>query len=95
MIAEGTAPITTDKVLEITDKEVITAEYIDKITTIGETDVRTQLQAVVLGSSAGMLRIVDAHIVDPLLNPAETIPGFTATPTDFASVHELGSFNAG
>lgn len=95
IIAEGTAPATTDKILEITDKEVITAEYIDEITTIGETDVRTQLQAVVLGSSAGMLRIVDAHVVDPLLNPAETIPGFTATPTDFASVHELGSFNAG
>ena len=95
MIAEGTAPATTDKVLEITDKEVITAEYIDKITTIGETGVRTQLQAVVLGSSAGMLRIVDAHVVDPLLNPGETIPSFTATPTDFASVHELGSFNAG
>ena len=95
IIAEGTAPATTDKVLEITDKEVITAEYIDEITTTGETDVRTQLQAVVLGSSAGMLRIVDAHVVDPLLNPAETIPSFTATPTDFASVHELGSFNAG
>ena len=95
IIVEGTAPATTDKVLEITDKEVITAEYIDEITTIGETDVRTQIQAVVLGSSAGMLRIVDAHVVDPLLNPAETIPGFTATPTDFASVHELGSFNAG
>lgn len=42
-----------------------------------------------------MLRIVDAHVLDPLLNPAETIPGFAATPTDFASVHELGSFNAG
>ncbi len=92
---EGVAPITTDAVLEITDKEVITVEYIDEITTVGETEVRTQMQAVVLGSSTGMLRIVDAHVADPLFNPEESIPSFTAPPKDFASVHELGSFNAG
>ena len=92
---ESVAPITTDAVLEITDKEVITVEYIDEITTVGETEVRTQMQAVVLGSSTGMLRIVDAHVADPLFNPEESIPSFTAPPKDFASVHELGSFNAG
>ena len=95
VIIENIAPITTDAVLEITDKEVITVEYIDEITTVGETEVRTQMQAVVLGSSTGMLRIVDAHVADPLFNPEESIPSFTAPPKDFASVHELGSFNAG
>ncbi len=92
---ESVAPITTDAVLEIADKEVITVEYIDEITTVGETEVRTQMQAVVLGSSTGMLRIVDAHVADPLFNPEESILSFTAPPKDFASVHELGSFNAG
>jgi hypothetical protein len=95
VIIESVVPITTDEVLEITDKEVITVEYIDEITTVGETEVRTQMKAVVLGSSAGMLRIVDAHVADPLFNPEESIPSFTAPPKDFASVHELGSFSAG
>ena len=94
-IIEGSAPITTDEVLQITDKEVITAVYIDEITTTGETEVQTQIQAVVLGSSAGMLRIVDEHVVDPLFNPEASIPGVTATPKDFASIHELANFNAG
>ncbi len=94
-IIEGGTPITTDEVLHITDKEVITAVYIDEITTTGETEVQTQTQAVVLGSSAGMLRIVDAHIIDSLFNPNAATPIFTAAPKDFASTHELGSFNAG
>ena len=94
-ITEGDIPITTDEVLQIADKEVITAEYIDEINAIGETEVQTQTQAVVLGSSAGMLRIVDAHIIDSLFNPEAAIPIFTAAPKDFASTHELGSFNAG
>ena len=94
-ITEGDIPITTDEVLQITDKEVITAEYIDGINATGETEVQTQTQAVVLGSSAGMLRIVDAHIIDTLFNPETAIPIFTTAPKDFASTHELGSFNAG
>ena len=94
-ITEGDIPITTDEVLQITDKEVITAEYIDGINATGETEVQTQTQAVVLGSSAGMLRIVDAHIIDSLFNPETAIPIFTTAPKDFASTHELGSFNAG
>ena len=94
-IVESDTPITTDEILQITDKEVITAVYIDEINAIGETEVRTQTQAVVLGSSAGMLRIVDAHIIDSLFNPEAAIPIFTAVPKDFASTHELGSFNAG
>ena len=94
-IIEDNAPTTTDEILQITDKEVITAVYIDEITTTGETEVQTQTQAVVLGSSAGMLRIVDAHIIDSLFNPESAIPIFTAAPKDFASTHELGSFNAG
>ena len=94
-IIEGGTPITTDEVLQITDKEVITAVYIDGITVAGETEVQTQTQAVVLGSSAGMLRIVDAHIIDSLFNPEAAMPIFTAAPKDFASTHELGSFNAG
>ena len=94
-IIENGAPITTDEILQITDKEVITAVYIDEITTTGETEVQTQIQAVVLGSSAGVLRIVDAHVVDSLLNPDAAISSFTAAPKDFASIHELSSFNAG
>ena len=94
-IIENGAPITTDEILQITDKEVIAAVYIDEITTTGETEVQTQIQAVVLGSSAGVLRIVDAHVVDSLLNPDAAISSFTAVPKDFASIHELSSFNAG
>ena len=94
-IIEGNLPITTDEILRITDKEVITVVYIDEITATGETEVQTQTQAVVLGSSAGMLRIVDAHISDSLFNPEAAVPIFTAAPKDFASTHELGSFNAG
>ena len=94
-IIEGNLPITTDEILRITDKEVITVVYIDEITATGETEVQTQTQAVVLGSSAGMLRIVDAHISDSLFNPEAAVPIFTVAPKDFASTHELGSFNAG
>ena len=94
-IIEGDTPTTTAEILQITDKEVITVVYIDDITATGETGVQTQTQAVVLGSSAGMLRIVDAHIIDSLFNPEAAIPIFTAAPKDFASTHELGSFNAG
>ena len=94
-VIEGATPITTDEILQITDKEVITALYTDEITATGETEFQTQTQAVVLGSSAGMLRIVDAHIIDSLFNPEAAIPIFTAAPKDFASTHELGSFNAG
>ena len=94
-IIEGAAPISTDEILQITDKEVITAVYIDEITATGETEVQTQTQAVVLGSSAGMLRIVDAHIIDSLFNPEAATPIFTSAPKDFASTHELGSFDAG
>ncbi len=94
-ISKDGAPITTDEILQITDKEAITAVYLDEITTTGETGVQTQLQAVVLGSSAGVLRIVDASAVDSLLNPEATIPSFTSPPRNFARSHELGSFNAG
>ncbi len=94
-IIEGDTPIGTDEILQITDKEVITAVYIDRITATGETEVQTQTQAVVLGSSAGMLRIVDAHIINSLFNPDAATPIFTAAPKDFASTHELGSFDAG
>ena len=94
-IIEAGAPITTDEVLQITDKEVITAVYSDKITITGETEVQTQVQAVVLGSSVGVLRIVDAYMVDPLFNPETAIPSCTAIPKDFAAIHELGSFNVG
>ena len=94
-IIESDLPIITDEVLQITDKEVITAVYIDEVTVTGETEVQTQTQAVVLGSSAGMLRIVDVHIIDSLFNPEAAMPIFTAAPKDFASTHELGSFNAG
>ena len=94
-IIEAGAQITTDEVLQVTDKEVITAVYIDEITTTGETEVQTQIQAVVLSSSAGVLRIVDAHAVDSFFKPEATIPNFTEAPKDFASLHELGSFNAG
>ena len=82
-IIEGDAPITTDEILQITDKEVITAVYIDDITATGETEARIQIQAVVLGSSAGMLRIVDAHIIDSLFNPETAIPIFTPAPKGF------------
>ena len=75
----GESPLSTDQILQVTDKEVITVVYVDEITTTGETGVPIQIQAVVLGSSAGVLRIVDGSNVEAKL----------------VSAHELGSFNAG
>ena len=68
-----------DDVLQVTDKEVISAVYTDEVTAIGDTNVRMQVQAVVLSSSAGVLRIVDEN----------------AVASDLVADHELGSFNAG
>ncbi|MCZ6681163.1 MAG: discoidin domain-containing protein [Candidatus Poribacteria bacterium] len=78
-------PVATDDLLQITDKEVITVAYTDDITTTGETGVSTQIQAVVLGSSAGLLRIVDETAIETGLTPDH----------DLVSSHELGNFNAG
>jgi len=75
----GEQAVLEDDILQVTDKEVIRIAYTDEITATGETEVRPQIQAVVLSSSAGVLRIVDANNLD----------------ADLVVDHELGSFNAG
>lgn len=65
--------------LQVTDKERITVEYVDMLTTTGEPNVPIQIEAVVLGSSAGLLRIVNEDGVG----------------TQFAPNQELAKFNAG
>ena len=68
-----------DHALQVSAKEVITVSYIDALTGTGETDVIIDASAVVLGSSAGLLRIVNAAGID----------------TTFAPEHEVGHFYAG
>lgn len=70
---------TTDNLLQVADKERITVEYIDMLTTTGEPYVPIQVEAVVLGSSAGLLRIVNEDGVG----------------SQFAPHNELAKFNAG
>ena len=78
---------TNDDVLQVKDKEVISVVYTDEITATGETEVSIRAQAVVLSSSAGILRIVDRSALHG--SPAQL-----GTKRSVAA-HELGSFNAG
>ena len=78
---------TTDDVLHVKDKEVISVAYTDEITATGETNVSIRAQAVVLSSSAGILRIVDRNAI-------EGVPAQLGTKRTVAA-HELGTFNAG
>ena len=77
----------TDDILHVKDKELVSVVYTDELTATGETDVSIQAQAVVLSSSAGILRIVNRNAIEE-------------SPTQFGTkrsvaAHELGSFNAG
>ncbi|MDE0186471.1 MAG: discoidin domain-containing protein [Candidatus Poribacteria bacterium] len=77
----------TDDILHVKDKEVIRVVYTDEITATGETNVSIQAQAVVLSSSAGILRIVNRNAIE-------------RAPSQFGArhsvaAHELGNFNAG
>lgn len=79
-IVRGIQPVAaSDNRLQVADKERITVEYIDMLTTTGEPQVPIQVNAVVLGGSAGLLRIVSADGVG----------------AQFAPHHELAKFNAG
>ena len=69
----------SDDILQVADKERITVEYIDMLTTTGEPNVPIQVDAIVLGGSAGLLRIVNEDGVG----------------AQFAPHHELARFNAG
>ena len=78
-IVREVRPSVPDNTLQVTDKERITVEYIDMLTTTGEPNVPIQIEAVVLGVSAGLLRIVNEEGVG----------------AQFAPHHELAKFNAG
>ena len=78
---------TTDDILHVKDKEVISVEYTDEITATGETNVTIRAQAVVLSSSAGILRIVDRNAIEESRAQLSTKQSVAA--------HEIGSFNAG
>ena len=62
-----------DDVLQVTDKERITVEYIDMLTATGEPHVPVQVNAIVLGGSAGLLRIVDRDGVRASIRPESGI----------------------
>ena len=79
IVREIQPAIASDNLLQVTDKERITVEYIDMLTTTGEPNIPIQVEAVVLGSSAGLLRIVNEDGVG----------------SQFAPHHELAKFNAG
>ena len=80
-------PDNTDNMLHVKEKEVISVVYTDESTATGETNASIQAQAVVLSSSAGILRIVNRNAI-------EEAPAQSGT-RQSAAVHELGSFNAG
>ena len=67
-----------DNVLQVTDKERITVEYIDMLTTTGEPHVPIQVEAVVLGGSAGLLRIVNGDGVGAQFAPSQELAKFNA-----------------
>ena len=69
----------TDNVLQVTDKEVISVEYIDDLIATGATQVSIRAKAVVLSSHVGTLRIVHPNGVK----------------ADYDATHELGHFNSG
>jgi len=50
-----------DEILQVTDKELVTVQYIDEIVTTGETNVAIEAKAVVLSSNPGILLIVDEN----------------------------------
>ena len=70
--------VVTDSILQVINKERITVEYIDMLTTIGEPNVPIQVNAVVLGSSAGLLRIVNEDGVGPQFDPNQELAKFNA-----------------
>ena len=67
-----------DDVLQVTDKERITVEYIDMLTATGEPHVPVQVNAIVLGGSAGLLRIVDRDGVRAQFAPSQELAKFNA-----------------
>jgi hypothetical protein len=64
----------TDEVLQVTEKEVVTLTYIDRISVTGEPDRPMSKRLVVTGSSPGKLLIVDEQRKEVgSFNPGRTI----------------------
>ena len=78
-----------DSVLQVTDKERITVEYVDRLTTKGEPHVPIQVEAVVLGGSAGLLRIVNEHGVGAQFSPIQELARFNAGEPIFFRLEDL------
>ena len=70
--------VSADNLLQVVNKERITVEYIDMLTTTGEPNVPIWLNAIVLGSSPGLLRIVNEDGVGPQFDPAQELAKFNA-----------------
>ena len=78
-IAREIQPVAVpDDILQVTDKERITVEYIDMLTTTGEPNVPIQVEAIVLGGSAGLLRIVNGDGVGAQFAPSQELAKFNA-----------------
>ncbi|MDE0504094.1 MAG: hypothetical protein OXI86_08450, partial [Candidatus Poribacteria bacterium] len=70
--------VVSDHLLQVVNKERITVEYVDMLTTTGEPNVPIRVDAVVLGSSAGLLRIVNEDGVGPQFDPNQELAKFNA-----------------
>ena len=78
-----------DGVLQVTDKERITVEYIDMLTTKGEPHVPIQVEAVVLGGSVGLLRIVNEDGVGAQFAPSQELAKFNAGDSIYFRLEDL------
>ncbi|MFQ6039378.1 MAG: discoidin domain-containing protein [Candidatus Poribacteria bacterium] len=78
----------TDNILQVKEKELVTATYIDKIVGTGETDVPIQLKAFVLSSNPGILLITNGNY-DKELGRFEEIGSFNAGETIYFWLEDL------
>ncbi len=80
---------TNDKILQVVDKERIIVEYIDRLTATGEPHVAIQAKAIVLGSSAGLLRIVDKYGSGVQFSPHQELVSFDAGQLIYVRLEDL------
>ena len=78
----------TDDILQVQEKELITATYIDRIVGTGETNVKTKASAIVLSSSPGILLITNGNYREDL-GRFEEIGGFNAGHTIYFWLEDL------
>ncbi|HIE29691.1 TPA: hypothetical protein EYP66_20675 [Candidatus Poribacteria bacterium] len=78
----------TDNILQVKEKELVTATYVDKIVGTGETDVSIQLKTFVLSSNPGILLITNGNY-NKELGRFEEIGSFNAGETIYFWLEDL------